>query len=65
MSFVPVHWRLVWAVLRALELAGVQTRFRSDSLVGMAYQDPQPSFARLQLLGFSCRPFAVTAAMVS
>ena len=39
-SFVPVPWQCVWLALKSLELAGVQTKFRSDSLISMVYQDP-------------------------
>jgi NADH dehydrogenase len=56
-SFVPVPWQLVWLGLKALEAAGFPTNFRSDSLLGMVYQNPNPSFALLRSLGYHCRPF--------
>jgi hypothetical protein len=28
-------WRVVWLALKSLELAGVPTNFRSDSLISM------------------------------
>lgn len=56
-SFVPVPWQFVWLALKSLEIAGARPGFRSDSLVSMVYQDPNPSFALLKSLGFQCRPF--------
>jgi nucleoside-diphosphate-sugar epimerase len=56
-SFVPMPWWCVWLALKSLELAGVQTNFRSDSLISMVYQDPCPAFASAKTLGFGCRPF--------
>ncbi len=64
-SFVPVPWRLVWAGLKTLEWAGVRANFRSDSLISMVYQNPNPSFELARSLGVTCRPFQVTAAMVA
>ena len=63
-SFVPVPWQCVWLALKSLELAGAQTNFRSDSLISMVYQNPRPTFASLQELGFECRPFKLTPGMV-
>jgi nucleoside-diphosphate-sugar epimerase len=60
-SFLPLPWQLPWLGLKALELAGVRTSFRSDSLLSLAHQNPHPSFALLKSLGFECRPFEVTA----
>ena len=56
-SFVPVPWQCVWLALKSLELAGVQTIFRSDSLISMVYQNPRPAFTSPKSLGFECRPF--------
>jgi nucleoside-diphosphate-sugar epimerase len=63
-SFVRVPWRLVWTALKMLETIGLPARFRSDSLIGMVYQDPNPSFAVLASLGVQCRPFALTPGML-
>jgi nucleoside-diphosphate-sugar epimerase len=60
-SFLPLPWQLPWLGLKALELAGVRTAFRSDSLVSLAHQNPNPSFALLKSLGFECRPFEASA----
>ncbi len=63
-SFVPVPWQCVWLALKSLELAGAQTRFRSDSLISMVYQNPCPAFASADWLGFECRPFELGAGMI-
>jgi len=55
--FLPVPWRLVWGGLKAAELCGVRLGFRSDSLVSLMYQNPNPSFAEQQREGIVCRPF--------
>jgi len=54
---IPAPWRLVWLLLKGFEAAGFHSNFRSDSLVGMVYQNPKPSFELLSALGFHCRPF--------
>jgi len=64
-SFLPLPWQIPWLGLKVLELAGVRTSFRSDSLISLVYQNPQLSFAVLKSLGFRCRPFEVTPATIS
>jgi nucleoside-diphosphate-sugar epimerase len=63
-TFVPVPWQGVWLALKSLELAGVRTNFRSDSLISMVYQNPRPAFASLKPLGIECRPFKLTPGML-
>jgi nucleoside-diphosphate-sugar epimerase len=63
--FVPVPWRIVWVGLKMLEVAGFKPDFRSDSLLSLVFQDPNPSFARLHALGFRCRPFQPNRTMLS
>jgi len=63
-SFVPVPWQGVWLALKSLELAGVRTNFRSDSLISMVYQNPRPEFASTKSLGFACRPFKLAPGML-
>jgi hypothetical protein len=60
-SFLPLPWQFPWLGLRALELAGLRTSFRSDSLLSLAHQNPHPSFVLLKSLGFKCRPFEASA----
>ena len=63
-TFVPVPWQCVWLALKSLELAGVRTNFRSDSLISMVYQNPHPDLASLKPLGFECRPFKLAPGML-
>ena len=42
---VPVPWRLAWAGVRLFETAGVNTQFRSDSIVSLVHQNPNPDFS--------------------
>lgn len=63
--FVPVHWRLLWILLKSMEGFGLRPKFRSDSLIGMVRQNPAPSFDPLKKLGIQCRPFQISREMVS
>ncbi len=63
-TFVPVPWQCAWLALKSLELAGVRTNFRSDSLISMVYQNPRPAFASLKALGFECQPFKLATGML-
>lgn len=42
--FIPVPWRLILAGLKAMEMAGLNPPFRSDSLLGFVFQNPEPHF---------------------
>jgi nucleoside-diphosphate-sugar epimerase len=44
-KLIPVPWRQARTILRLLESAGVNMRFRSDSVLSLAYQDKQPDFS--------------------
>src|SRR6185295_14485753 len=44
---LPVPWRLAWAGVRSLEAAGVNTKFRSDSILSLVHQNPSPDFANM------------------
>ncbi|HEY4415422.1 MAG TPA: NAD-dependent epimerase/dehydratase family protein [Verrucomicrobiae bacterium] len=59
-KFVPLPWRLVWAGLKSAELCGVRLNFRSDSLVSLMYQNPNPDFSLNAEAGLICRPFEIT-----
>ena len=63
-TFVPLPWQCVWLALKCLELAGVRTNFRSDSLISMVYQNPHLTLAALKPLGFQCRPFKLSPGML-
>jgi len=43
-KFIPIPWRLILAGLKAMELAGLNPPFRSDSLTGFIFQNPDPNF---------------------
>lgn len=55
--FVPVPWRWVWLGLRVLEALGFRTGCRSDSVLGLVYPAPQPSFRTLRETGVTFREF--------
>ncbi len=59
LSFLPVPWRLVWAGIKGAELCRVPLNFRSDSLVSLVYQNPNPSFVEQRELKIACRPFGI------
>jgi nucleoside-diphosphate-sugar epimerase len=56
--FIPVPWRVVWLGLRLMETLGILVGFRSDSVLGLVYPDPQPSFRELQEFGMTFRDFS-------
>jgi len=56
--FVPIPWRLMHAGLKTLETLGLPAPFRSDSLIGIVFQNPAPEFALPELPGTTFRPFA-------
>lgn len=58
-KLVPVPWRLVHTSLRLLESAGVNMRFRSDSVLSLMYQDKQPDFSASTKL-FAFRDFSAS-----
>ena len=62
LSFLAVPWRLAWAGLKCGEACGVRLDFRSDSLLSLMYQNPNPSLALQRELGVDCRPFGMVPA---
>lgn len=56
LRFITIPWRLIWAVLRVLEAAGLKTGLKSDSVTGLVYSDPAPNFATLRSIGATFRP---------
>jgi hypothetical protein len=52
-----------WATLRAAEAAGVNIKFRSDSLVSLMNQNPAPDFRRLGEWGIVLRAFSGDAGL--
>ncbi len=60
-AFVPLPWRLVWLALKMAEAVGLRLAFRSDSLVSLVNQNPEPDFSAAARCGLECRPFAASA----
>lgn len=54
--YVPVPWQFAMAGLIFIEMLGIRTLFRSDSLVGLVHGNPHPEITA-QLGGNSYRPF--------
>lgn len=55
----PVPWRLVWCGLKAAEQCGLKPGFRSDSLVSLMHQNPNPDLSRNASVGLVCRPLQI------
>jgi nucleoside-diphosphate-sugar epimerase len=58
-KFVPIPWRLVWAGLKSAEACGLRLKFRSDSLVSLMYQNPNPDLSPNAAAGLACRPLQI------
>ncbi len=55
-KFVPIPWRLMLLGLATMEAVGLKPPFRSDSLKGFVFQNPQPDFEAAHRIS-SFRPF--------
>ena len=55
--FMPVPWRLIHAGLKTLEALRLPAPFRSDSLIGLVFQNPSPDFSLPEMPQISFRPF--------
>ncbi len=60
-SFLSVPWRAGWAALKLAEVLGVRLAFRSDNLVSLMNQNPNPFFEPQRKLGIVCRSFNLAA----
>lgn len=58
-GFIPMPWRLVWLLLKMLEISGLRLAFRSDSLVSLMYQNPAPDFSKNTNAGLICHPLEI------
>jgi nucleoside-diphosphate-sugar epimerase len=56
---VPVPWKAAWAGLRMLEVARLNPEFRSDSILSLVHQNPNPDFSTIPE-GITFRDFAAT-----
>jgi nucleoside-diphosphate-sugar epimerase len=54
--FVPVPWPLILAGLKTMEGVGLNPPFRSDSLTGFVFQNPNPNFETAHKIS-AFRPF--------
>lgn len=43
---IPLPWRVLYCVLKAAELIGLESSFRSDSVLSFVFQNPAPNFLR-------------------
>ncbi|MGB7748469.1 MAG: NAD-dependent epimerase/dehydratase family protein [Verrucomicrobiia bacterium] len=57
--FIPLPWWLVWAGLKSAETCELRLNFRSDSLVSLMHQNPNPDFSPNAQAGLVCRPFEI------
>ena len=55
LAFVPIPWRLIHFAMTCAEIAGLRLSFRADSLVGLVFANPNPTFDLPAGYGF--RPF--------
>jgi nucleoside-diphosphate-sugar epimerase len=54
---VGVNWRIVYGGLKLAERVGLHPGFRSDSVLSLVHQNPNPDFSGIESLGISLRPF--------
>lgn len=54
--YVPVPWQLVMAGLKFIEMLGIRSLFRSDSLIGLVHGNPHPEITAPPA-GTHYRPF--------
>jgi nucleoside-diphosphate-sugar epimerase len=57
--FVPVPWRVLWAPLRLAEASGFNLKLRSDSLVSLMNQNPDPDFHWMSRANISLQAVAI------
>jgi hypothetical protein len=55
---MPVPWRLIHCGLKTIEALHLPAPFRSDSLVGLVFQNPRPDFSLPEMPQISFRRFA-------
>jgi nucleoside-diphosphate-sugar epimerase len=58
--FVAVPWMPVWAGLRLAEIVHIPVPFRSDSVISLVRQDPNPDFDSLAKAGITARDFSAS-----
>lgn len=60
-SFIPIPKSLVLATLKSAEAVGLRLGFRSDSLISLVNQDPNPDFGPTRQIETSFRTFELKA----
>jgi nucleoside-diphosphate-sugar epimerase len=55
--FVPVPWPFIYAGLKTLEMLRLPVPFRSDSLIGIVFQNPSPKFDLPEIPRITFRPY--------
>jgi len=56
-TLVPLPWQLAWCMLKAVELIGLRPGLRSDSLVSLINQNPNPDFTATKQINQKFRDF--------
>jgi nucleoside-diphosphate-sugar epimerase len=56
-KLIPLPWQPIWLALKTLEMAGMPTPFRSDSVISLVRQNPAPDFSVATRVGYSFREF--------
>jgi nucleoside-diphosphate-sugar epimerase len=54
---VPLPWQAIWLGLKVSELLGMGLPFRSDSVISLVRQNPNPDFSLSDQLGYRFRGF--------
>jgi nucleoside-diphosphate-sugar epimerase len=54
---LPVPWRVMWAALKLFESFGLRIGLRSDSVISLVNQDPEPKFEITKKTGIPFRDF--------
>jgi hypothetical protein len=60
-KFFPVPWRAIWLGLKISELFGIAVPFRSDSVISLVRQNPNPDFSLGDQLGCKFREFKTSS----
>jgi nucleoside-diphosphate-sugar epimerase len=58
-KFLPLPWQMIWLVLKIAELFGIAMPFRSDSVISLVRQNPNPHFSLAAQMGYRFRDFDV------
>jgi nucleoside-diphosphate-sugar epimerase len=62
-TLVPLPWQAAWVMLRLAEWCGLNAPFRSDSVISLVNQNPDPHFGATGDVGVVFRDLSVTGAV--